>query len=134
MDCASSNILPIQPAPAKDAVMLTHQIEIRLMAERSRPPLLVEKMMNGEGKYKAMMQKESFLKGGQNFDFCMANTSQAHPASNMVDGSPAWHQRPHYLEECSTERSTLPSTWSRSFMWLMSGSKWLIVLDQALGY
>uniref|UniRef100_A0A915EV46 Uncharacterized protein n=1 Tax=Ditylenchus dipsaci TaxID=166011 RepID=A0A915EV46_9BILA len=36
------------------------------------------RMMDGEGKYKEMMQKESFLRG----------------ASNMVDGSPAWYQSP----------------------------------------
>ena len=36
----------------------------------------------------------SFIQDGQNCDFCEANTSSAHPASNIVDGSPFWWQSP----------------------------------------
>ncbi|KAI1731321.1 laminin EGF domain-containing protein [Ditylenchus destructor] len=52
------------------------------------------RMTDDEGRYKEVQQKESFLHAGQNCDYCMANSSQAHPASNMVDGSPAWYQSP----------------------------------------
>uniref|UniRef100_A0A914DA49 Laminin N-terminal domain-containing protein n=1 Tax=Acrobeloides nanus TaxID=290746 RepID=A0A914DA49_9BILA len=40
------------------------------------------------------MEKQSFVQGGQNCDFCEANSSSAHPASNMIDGSPSWWQSP----------------------------------------
>ncbi|VDM41094.1 unnamed protein product [Toxocara canis] len=40
------------------------------------------------------MEKQSFVQGGQNCDFCEANSSYAHPASNMVDGMATWWQSP----------------------------------------
>ncbi|KAI6235067.1 Laminin alpha [Aphelenchoides besseyi] len=36
----------------------------------------------------------SFLQNGQNCDYCVANTDRAHPASNMVDGTPSWWMSP----------------------------------------
>jgi len=36
----------------------------------------------------------SFIQGGQNCDYCEANTSSAHPASNIVDGTALWWQSP----------------------------------------
>uniref|UniRef100_A0A915BZ56 Laminin-like protein epi-1 n=1 Tax=Parascaris univalens TaxID=6257 RepID=A0A915BZ56_PARUN len=40
------------------------------------------------------MTKQSFVQGGQNCDFCEANSSYAHPSSNMVDGMATWWQSP----------------------------------------
>uniref|UniRef100_A0A7E4ULG0 Laminin subunit alpha-1 n=1 Tax=Panagrellus redivivus TaxID=6233 RepID=A0A7E4ULG0_PANRE len=39
-------------------------------------------------------EKQTFIQGGQNCDFCQANSSYAHPASNMVDGTTQWWQSP----------------------------------------
>ncbi|KAI3421113.1 hypothetical protein GPALN_014738 [Globodera pallida] len=36
----------------------------------------------------------SFIQGGQNCDYCEAGTASAHPASNLVDGTPNWYQSP----------------------------------------
>ncbi|VDM96599.1 unnamed protein product [Thelazia callipaeda] len=40
------------------------------------------------------MGKQSFVQGGQMCDFCQANSSFAHPATNMVDGRASWWQSP----------------------------------------
>uniref|UniRef100_A0A915EU80 Laminin subunit alpha n=1 Tax=Ditylenchus dipsaci TaxID=166011 RepID=A0A915EU80_9BILA len=80
-----------------DAVVLTppnrnlahgRKIEATFTCGEVNGQPISEIMLDGEGKYKEMMQKESFLRGGQNCDFCMANTSQAHPASNMRHAVP----------------------------------------------
>ena len=51
-------------------------------------------MVDDTKRLREARMEHSIVQGGQNCDFCEANSSQAHPASNMVDGTHAWWQSP----------------------------------------
>ncbi|CAD5215290.1 unnamed protein product [Bursaphelenchus okinawaensis] len=51
-------------------------------------------LFNNTKRVQEMRAEHSFLKNGQNCDYCKANSDLEHPAHFMVDGSPSWWQSP----------------------------------------